>query len=92
MPAQSEVLLFNEKREITEASLCTPFFFQRGVWTTPPLSSGGNAGVSRRMALEAGLCVEEVLHIDELVDGQIIWLSNAVRGFMQGKLHLSEGR
>jgi 4-amino-4-deoxychorismate lyase len=85
-PTESEVLLFNEDRQVMEASLCTPYFYRDGLWITPPLASGGNAGVSRRMALEAGLCVEKVLHIDELVAGEMIWLSNAVRGFMPGRL------
>ena len=90
-PMQSEVLLFNEDQEVMEASLCTPYFLRDGVWMTPPLSSGGNAGVSRRMALEGGLCIEKLLHVGELCDGERIWLSNAVRGFMQGRVDLSVG-
>ena len=85
-PTESEVLLFNEDCEIMEASLCTPYFCRDGLWITPPLSSGGNAGVSRRMALEASLCIEKTLHTDELVPGEMVWLSNAVRGFMPGRL------
>jgi 4-amino-4-deoxychorismate lyase len=88
-PMQSEVLLFNEDQEVMEASLCTPYFLRDGVWMTPTLSSGGNAGVSRRMALEGGLCVEKIFHVGELCDGERIWLSNAVRGFMQGRMDLS---
>ena len=87
-PTESEVLLFNEAHEVMEASLCTPYFLRNGLWVTPALSSGGNAGVSRRVAFEAGLCVEKTLHIDELIVGEIIWLSNAVRGFMPGRLQL----
>ena len=85
-PTESEVLLFNEDGEIMEASLCTTYFCRDGLWITPHLSSGGNAGVSRRMALEAGLCIERTLHIDELVPSEMVWLSNAVRGFMPGRL------
>jgi 4-amino-4-deoxychorismate lyase len=87
-PTESEVLLFNEDKEVMEASLCTPYFLRNGVWITPAFSSGGNAGVSRRLALEAGLCIEQVLQVDELMEGEMIWLSNAVRGFMPGRLHL----
>lgn len=87
-PTESEVLLFNEKHEVMEASLCTPYFLRDGVWITPALSSGGNAGVSRRMALEAGLCTERMLQVDELVTGEMVWLSNAVRGFIPGRLEL----
>lgn len=89
-PMESEVLLFNENREVMEASLCTPYFLRRGLWVTPALSSGGNAGVSRRMALEGGLCVEKTLHVDELVAGEMIWLSNAVRGFNPGRIQFAQ--
>lgn len=87
-PSESEILLFNKDNQIMEASLCTPYFLRDEIWITPALSSGGNAGVSRRLALEANLCIEQVLRVDELVDGELIWLSNAVRGFMPGRLHI----
>ncbi|KKZ62798.1 hypothetical protein EMCG_02841 [[Emmonsia] crescens] len=61
-------------------------------WVTPPLSSGGNAGTSRRYALAAGLCVEEVVRVEELQewDGEEgrVWLSNGVRGFVPAVLRL----
>ncbi|PGG96902.1 hypothetical protein GX51_07594 [Blastomyces parvus] len=61
-------------------------------WVTPPLSSGGNAGTSRRYALAAGMCVEEVVRVEELREweGQVgrVWLSNGVRGFMPAVLRL----
>jgi 4-amino-4-deoxychorismate lyase len=52
-------------------------------WVTPPLSSGGNAGTTRRYALVYGLCVEQVVRADQLVDGEGCWLSNGVRGFIR---------
>ncbi|OJD22532.1 hypothetical protein ACJ73_06119 [Blastomyces percursus] len=62
-------------------------------WVTPPLSSGGNAGTSRRYALAAGMCVEEVVRVEELREweGQLgkVWLSNGVRGFMLAVLRLN---
>ena len=51
-------------------------------WVTPPLSSGGNAGTTRRYALVYGLCVEQVVRADQLIDGEGCWLSNGVRGFI----------
>ncbi|KAL1998372.1 hypothetical protein VTN02DRAFT_6325 [Thermoascus thermophilus] len=52
-------------------------------WVTPPLSSGGNAGTTRRYALQRGFCVEQVVRAAELVDGEECWLSNGVRGFIR---------
>jgi 4-amino-4-deoxychorismate lyase len=83
-----EVLLFNPNSEIMEASISTPYFYRSGQWVTPPLSSGGNAGVTRRVALENGLCVEEIVEVDSLKDKETVWISNGVRGFIMGTLHL----
>jgi len=52
-------------------------------WVTPPLSSGGNAGTTRRYALVYGICVEQVVRADQLIDGEECWLSNGVRGFIR---------
>ncbi|EER25645.1 hypothetical protein D8B26_000034 [Coccidioides posadasii str. Silveira] len=97
-----EVLLYSPSGEVMEGSITTPYFRRsrihsgRGghgqeleeVWVTPPLSSGGNAGTTRRYALEEGLCVEEVVGVDDLVDGEEVWLSNGVRGFIRAVLEL----
>ena len=85
---RGEVLLFNHSREIMEASISTPYFYKNGRWITPPLSSGGNAGVTRRLALENGLCAEGIVRVDSLCDGETVWISNGVRGFILGTLHL----
>ncbi|KKZ63930.1 hypothetical protein EMCG_01789 [[Emmonsia] crescens] len=39
-------------------------------WVTPPLSSDGNAGMSRRYALAAEMCVEEVVRVEKLRSGR----------------------
>ncbi|OJD09721.1 hypothetical protein AJ78_08962 [Emergomyces pasteurianus Ep9510] len=64
-------------------------------WVTPPLASGGNAGTSRRYALAAGACVEEVVRVEELRGWEgngkegWVWLSNGVRGFMPAVLRFT---
>jgi 4-amino-4-deoxychorismate lyase len=93
-----EVLLINTDGEIMEGSITTPYFRRRhqddskavsneedtnnAQWVTPPLSSGGNAGATRRYALEYGFCVQQVILAEDLVDGEECWLSNGVRGFI----------
>lgn len=99
-PAETtEVLVVNPDGEIMEGSITTPYFRRhivgRGanpneaVWVTPPLTCGGNAGTSRRYALSQEFCVEQVITKADLVDGEECWLSNGVRGFMQGVVVLS---
>ncbi|KAI1933305.1 Aminodeoxychorismate lyase [Ophidiomyces ophidiicola] len=98
-----EVLIYSPTGEVMEGSITTPYFKRsrrqpgdrevesglEDVWVTPPLSSGGNAGTTRRYALAQGLCVEEVVGIDDLVNGEDVWLSNSVRGFVRAVLQLA---
>ncbi|KAE8354807.1 aminotransferase class IV-domain-containing protein [Aspergillus coremiiformis] len=94
----AEVLVVNPKGEIMEGSITTPYFRRHNSgmsrqpgpeWVTPPLSSGGNAGTTRRYALAQGFCAEEIIMLEDLIDGDDCWLSNGVRGFIPGKIILT---
>lgn len=87
-PDIAEVLLFNPNQEVMECSLSTPYFFRDGRWVTPPLCSGGNAGVTRKLALESRLCREQVVFVEDLRNGETFWISNGVRGFLPAILSL----
>ncbi|TVY80495.1 Aminodeoxychorismate lyase [Lachnellula suecica] len=87
--ARKEVLLVSESGEVMEGSLTSPYFWREGRWTTPRVASGGQIGTTRRWALEKGFCVEGVVNVDSLVDGEECWISNGVRGFLPGKVKLS---
>jgi len=55
MAEKREVLIVSEKgREIMEGSLTSVFFWRDETWITPPESSGGQVGTTRRWALEKG--------------------------------------
>lgn len=91
----AEVLLVNPNGEIMEGSITTPYFRRREdtgqnepEWITPPLSSGGNAGTSRRYALVQGFCAEQIITARDLIDGEVCLLSNGVRGFFLGRIML----
>lgn len=98
----AEVLVVNPRGEVMEGSITTPYFRRRrgGIgggggggggceWITPPLSSGGNSGTTRRYALVQGFCEEQVIKWTDLVDGEECWLSNGVRGFIRGVVVLN---
>ncbi|KAF2170282.1 hypothetical protein M409DRAFT_19885 [Zasmidium cellare ATCC 36951] len=85
-----EVLLYTPSQEILDGSICTPYLFREGCWVTPSSSVGGLQGTTRRWALENGLAVEGAISIDSLVDGETIWLSNAVRGYFCGIFQMRE--
>ncbi|KAL1874806.1 Aminodeoxychorismate lyase [Diaporthe australafricana] len=97
--ATREVLIVDEATgSIMEGSLTTPYFLRGGRWVTPPVAekfstddgSGGQDGTTRRWALEQGLAVEEEVNAKDIVDGEAVWLSNGVRGFVFGKIRTSE--
>lgn len=87
-PLDKEIILFNEEGAIMEASLCTTYFQRNGHWVVPSDECGGNRSVTRRWAIERGFCVECKVLIDEITHGELIWLSNAVRGFFLGRIVL----
>lgn len=98
-----EALLFNPLGEVMEGSITCVYFRRRlhhhheqegskAEWITPPLSSGGMISVSRQYALNHGFCTEQVIRVDELVDGERCLISNGVRGFMPAILDLGVRR
>jgi 4-amino-4-deoxychorismate lyase len=89
MTEPKEVLIISDSgSEIMEGSLTSVFFWRGGRWVTPPVSSGGQSGTTRRWLLEKGLCEEEVVSSGSLVDGEECWISNGVRGLIWGKIKL----
>jgi 4-amino-4-deoxychorismate lyase len=88
MTDPKEVLIISESGEIMEGSLTSCYFWRVGRWVTPPVSSGGQAGTTRRWLLQKGLCEEAVVGRDSLVDGEECWVSNGVRGMIWGKIKL----
>jgi 4-amino-4-deoxychorismate lyase len=87
---KKEVLIVSSRDQgIMEGSLTSVYFWRDGRWTTPPVSTGGQMGTTRRWALEKGLCVEGVVKADSLVNGEECWISNGVRGFIWVRVNLS---
>ncbi|PSR91981.1 hypothetical protein BD289DRAFT_452014 [Coniella lustricola] len=96
-----EVLIVDEETGlIMEGSLTTPYFWRGGRWVTPLVSdshssgqvwagSGGQNGTTRRWALERGIAEQEAVEASSVVDGEAVWLSNGVRGFIFGRVRLA---
>lgn len=85
-PTSAEVLLHNEQGQITEASVSTVYFFRNGSWITPASQCGGNLGATRALALSRGWCTEGVVDLHEVKPGEVIVLSNGVRGFWPARI------
>jgi branched-subunit amino acid aminotransferase/4-amino-4-deoxychorismate lyase len=76
----ADVILVNERGEVTETTIANIAVLRNGRWLTPPLSSGVLPGTMRAQLLDEAKIVEAVFHADDLVPGEPIRYFNAVRG------------
>ncbi len=74
-----DVLLFNEKCELTEFTIGNLVAEMDGELFTPPISCGLLAGTFRAHLLETGKIKERVIHKNELINCKKIFLVNSVR-------------
>jgi para-aminobenzoate synthetase/4-amino-4-deoxychorismate lyase len=79
-PDADDVILWNERGEVTEACNHNVVVEIDGECCTPPLSCGLLAGTYRRSMVETGRAGERVITLDELRRAQRVWLVNSVRG------------
>ena len=76
-----EVLFFNLRNELTEAALHNVFIRKAGRLLTPPIACGVLAGVYRRQILATNPnAAEQILTLEDLLQAEAVYLSNAVRG------------
>lgn len=78
-PTAEDVLLVNERGELTESTIANVAVKVAGQWCTPPMESGCLPGVYRRVLLEQGRLVERPIRLADLADGGEIALLNSVR-------------
>ena len=79
-PGVDEVILTNERGEVTETTIANLAVGLDGRWWTPPLSSGLLPGVERGRLVEAGVLGERVIHPAEL-RGASLALISSLRGW-----------
>lgn len=84
----SDVLLYNERHIISEASIYNVAFYRASRWVTPSVSTGCLPGVLRRWLLQQGrIHVAEdnsMLRTDAVKDGDWVLLFNGVQGCQLG--------
>jgi para-aminobenzoate synthetase/4-amino-4-deoxychorismate lyase len=80
-PDCDDVLLHNERGELTEFTIGNLVVELDEVLITPPLACGLLAGTFRAHLLETGRVVERVVPIERLKDCQRIFRVNSVRGW-----------
>jgi para-aminobenzoate synthetase/4-amino-4-deoxychorismate lyase len=77
-PDCDDVLLYNERGELTESTVANLVLRLDGRLVTPPTSSGLLAGTYRQALLESQEIVERVVPLDDLARAESIHLINSV--------------
>lgn len=85
-PDCDDVLLYNQRGELTEATIANLVVELDGNLVTPPVSCGLLAGTFRAMLLEQGIIKEQVVTRRELFHCTKIFLVNSVRGWMEAEM------
>jgi para-aminobenzoate synthetase/4-amino-4-deoxychorismate lyase len=79
----ADVLLYNERGELTEFTIGNLVVELHGRFYTPPVSCGLLAGTFRAHLVETGQVEERIVHVEELKDCSTIFLINSVRKWQQ---------
>jgi para-aminobenzoate synthetase/4-amino-4-deoxychorismate lyase len=80
-PNFDDVIMVNEREELTETTIASLAFQIDGRWFTPPLESGCLPGVERGRLLAEGRLAERVIRLDELSRVQGWALVSSLRGW-----------
>ncbi len=81
-PDADDVILWNERHELTESTFANLALRLGDDWFTPPISSGLLGGVFRAQLLAEGRLRERILTIGDLDLATELRLINSVRGWM----------
>lgn len=85
-PDADDVLLWNERRELTESTRANLVVKVDGSWLTPALLSGLLPGTYRAELLARGRLQEAVMLRDLLYAADEVFLINSVRGFIRARV------
>jgi para-aminobenzoate synthetase/4-amino-4-deoxychorismate lyase len=79
-PGYADVLLYNERGEVTESTIANLVVTLDGQQLTPALACGLLPGTYRAWLLESGQVAEAVIRPEDLPRCSAIFLANSVRG------------
>ena len=82
-PQANDVILWNEKGQLTETTIANLALRIDGRWLTPPVSCGLLAGIERARLLAEGKIHEAPLPVEALQRNEGIAVFNSVRGWQQ---------
>ncbi|WP_138758868.1 aminodeoxychorismate synthase component I [Modestobacter altitudinis] len=85
-PEADDVVLVNQRGELTETTIANLAVRLDGRWWTPPTSSGCLPGVERGRLLDLGRLHERVLHVEDLVLAEELAVLSSLRGWRAARL------
>jgi len=85
-PDADDVILVNDRGEITETTRANVAVRIGGRWWTPPLASGLLPGCERAALLEEGTLAERAITVEELPDADAIAVLSSVRPWREAVL------
>jgi para-aminobenzoate synthetase/4-amino-4-deoxychorismate lyase len=85
-PDVDDVLLVNDRGEVTESTIANVAARIEGHWHTPPLDAGLLPGIGRAVALEEGRLEEGRLTIDEVRSAEEVAMISDSRGWRRAVL------
>lgn len=85
-PDADDVLLVNERGEVTESTVANVAARIAGSWVTPPLDSGCLPGTFRAELLETGMLDERALSVADVFAADGLALVNSVRGWRKARV------
>jgi len=81
-----DVVLVNDRGEVTETTIATLAVRLAGRWWTPPTTSGCLPGVARGRLLDSGVLTERVLTVADLHAAEALALVSSLRGWRPAEL------
>jgi para-aminobenzoate synthetase/4-amino-4-deoxychorismate lyase len=85
-PEADDVVLLNQRGEVTETTIGNLAVRLDGRWCTPPTTSGCLPGVERGRLLEQGVLHERVLHAADLLAAEDLAVVSSLRGWRSATL------
>jgi len=85
-PDADDVLLVNDRGEVTESTVANLAVRLAGTWFTPPLSAGCLPGVERGRLVETGVLHERALTPDDVRHAEYLALVSSLRGWREATL------
>ena len=82
-PGYDDVLLLNERGEVTESTIANVAVEMEGKLCTPPVQCGLLPGTLRADLLGQGTLIERCLTVEQLLRSPRVFLLNSVRGLYQ---------